>query len=627
MQIMPSFFQENPQDIAPVSSSSSVKEDSAFARLFSNALNKQDQEEAFSDAEWDQSATLSAYMLSSPYNPTPEILSPFAPQPVRFTSKEMNALADAMGKDKVSPFFLKAVRDSGKRVNGPSVEDLLKDIQKAAFGEEPSFSKEETLMLENLAMKMGMDPKAFAETDLQSMLASFRKGLDSMQGTITLDKEEALLLAKALRLTDNTAKGIEKTFEGADAIALNKQSFAQLFGAGIQEADTRLNDTEKALTSLQKNLSSILADATKREEMERMGSMRESRLVNQRKVLIEDSATKAAPGREEEAQEGQNAKSMRNSADNPSAKPVDSAIHGKQENAPVLEKADKKAEPLQKTKEALNAALQKAENTGNNEVDKAEGPRAPIIPPVASRQSQENGDNAGKESAEDKKRNAEKQENFAAQLNRKEEKNTSTDSAEKKVFTPSAGESPVAPLGMVQGPATQNAAFTAQQAVGRAGTSPEAQISEAMLTAAKNGTQKLELQLNPENLGVVTVTLISRNGEISALIQPEKAETAALVNRQLEAIRAQLENQGVRLEKIDVQTSLADSHSQNSESWSNAEQHNSAREWAQRTHENEHNRRLLQAATADTSILAQDMQDTGIEGKRENYAERLHLVA
>lgn len=79
------------------------------------------------------------------------------------------------------------------------------------------------------------------------------------------------------------------------------------------------------------------------------------------------------------------------------------------------------------------------------------------------------------------------------------------------------------------------------------------QVERGLLSALKDGGTRLDLQLHPQELGAITLTLTARNGEVSARIRSEKSETAEMVTRQLDTIRANLEQQGIKVDKIEVQ--------------------------------------------------------------------------
>ena len=103
-----------------------------------------------------------------------------------------------------------------------------------------------------------------------------------------------------------------------------------------------------------------------------------------------------------------------------------------------------------------------------------------------------------------------------------------------------------------------------------------AQVERGLLSALKDGGTRLDLQLHPQELGAITLTLTARNGEVSARIRSEKSETAEMVTRQLDTIRANLEQQGIKVDKIEVQ--LQSQQGDDGRQWQNLDQHNSRQE-------------------------------------------------
>ncbi|MDR1776624.1 MAG: flagellar hook-length control protein FliK [Desulfovibrio sp.] len=104
------------------------------------------------------------------------------------------------------------------------------------------------------------------------------------------------------------------------------------------------------------------------------------------------------------------------------------------------------------------------------------------------------------------------------------------------------------------------AARTAQPESGETSLPGQAarQVQEnirAALREVRDGheTTRLDVQLHPQELGAISIALISRNGEVTARIRADRDETAEMLARQTEQVRAGLEAQGVRVEKIEVQ--------------------------------------------------------------------------
>lgn len=81
------------------------------------------------------------------------------------------------------------------------------------------------------------------------------------------------------------------------------------------------------------------------------------------------------------------------------------------------------------------------------------------------------------------------------------------------------------------------------------------QLEEALSGTVEDGVTRMNIQLNPEDLGGISLVLHNRNGEVTALIRPEKAETAEMIERQVEALRISLEQQGVKVDRLEVQRS------------------------------------------------------------------------
>ncbi len=86
------------------------------------------------------------------------------------------------------------------------------------------------------------------------------------------------------------------------------------------------------------------------------------------------------------------------------------------------------------------------------------------------------------------------------------------------------------------------------------------QVQDAVANAMKNNLTKIEVELNPVELGALTVVLSSKNGEMSAQIQSERLETMHTINQQVDAIKRELEGQGIKLESIEVDLKSSDSH-------------------------------------------------------------------
>ncbi|BCS89394.1 flagellar hook-length control protein FliK [Pseudodesulfovibrio sediminis] len=146
------------------------------------------------------------------------------------------------------------------------------------------------------------------------------------------------------------------------------------------------------------------------------------------------------------------------------------------------------------------------------------------------------------------------------------------------------------------------------------------QVDNAVLQTLKNGTKQLTLQLTPENLGKLSVILSVQGKEVGATIRAESHEAAKVIADNLDIIKNSLENQGLKVEKLEVQTGL--SNNQNSNDWFGQNEHNLAREReamvAMRNH-------MRQMRANSGGVLAQDVQS--IREQAITADNGLHVIA
>ncbi|MCA1945414.1 MAG: flagellar hook-length control protein FliK [Desulfovibrio sp.] len=130
-------------------------------------------------------------------------------------------------------------------------------------------------------------------------------------------------------------------------------------------------------------------------------------------------------------------------------------------------------------------------------------------------------------------------------------------------------------------------------------------VEQGMLRSLTEGAKQLTLRLDPPDLGKVTVILqVSSNKEVTATLRPETREAAAALSQQLTQLRQSLEQQGLKVEKLDVQTSLTQDQQSH---WQGAGQHNFAQEQGARLAE-QRAWGFLRRAAAQDAALAQEMQ-------------------
>ncbi|NDV25757.1 flagellar hook-length control protein FliK [Desulfovibrio sp. JC010] len=144
------------------------------------------------------------------------------------------------------------------------------------------------------------------------------------------------------------------------------------------------------------------------------------------------------------------------------------------------------------------------------------------------------------------------------------------------------------------------------------------QIQEGVFKNLGQGTKQLTLQLNPHDLGTVNVMLQVKNKDVQATIRAENPDTAKVIAEQLEVVKQALEEQGLKVEKLEVQTGIADG--QTDSSWKNAEDHNTAQYQEMMAEMRKRWQTLRQEGTS----LAQEMQS--VDHKAQISQSGLYIV-
>lgn len=145
------------------------------------------------------------------------------------------------------------------------------------------------------------------------------------------------------------------------------------------------------------------------------------------------------------------------------------------------------------------------------------------------------------------------------------------------------------------------------------------QVEQGILNNAANGSQRLTLQLNPAELGQVTVILSVHQGEVKAIIRADQQDSADVLRAQLTDLRASLEAEGLKVKELDVQTNLPENSLAGR--WDGHQEHNLMRD------ANERNRMLRLTRVRREVAAAGTDQDAS--GATQNYGENagLHIVA
>lgn len=78
------------------------------------------------------------------------------------------------------------------------------------------------------------------------------------------------------------------------------------------------------------------------------------------------------------------------------------------------------------------------------------------------------------------------------------------------------------------------------------------QVSDAVKKAAENGRTEMRIRLNPEELGGISIRIISQNGQLSIQITADNQKTGQLLASSMHELAESLQNQGITMDKAEV---------------------------------------------------------------------------
>lgn len=128
----------------------------------------------------------------------------------------------------------------------------------------------------------------------------------------------------------------------------------------------------------------------------------------------------------------------------------------------------------------------------------------------------------------------------------------------------------------------QSASRSATQTASQSGTGRTAQaeilaqVESGILKNLGQGLRQLTLELTPDDLGKLNIVLQVKGNEVNAVIRADNAEAARVISENLAQLRQSLEQQGLKVSKLDVQTGTANDSF--ASQWQGSSQHNHTQE-------------------------------------------------
>ncbi|AGC49985.1 flagellar hook-length control protein FliK [Lawsonia intracellularis] len=566
-QLFTKFFKNTPAEITPNLFYDSVDKNTSF---FST------------EAPYDNSAELRVD-VSTLYPSSSSI------DDIRFTDSELQKVIDSLAAQGAATETVQNLLGSP---NGTAIGDV---IQAVAYEAPVRLSESDMINIRSLANKLDSSGQLG-----ERVLSDFRQGrsvqawdrlskaLSSYDPNVKLSisHKEIVSLGKALGANSATLDALSKSFKGSKELSLTPDQLRNLLVPLQQQMTNKIDAQSKLASQLEGALMPVIKEAKKRMDEEISAGTIESRRSEQSKILIQDTVTK-------------------NGIANIQQQDVASETLNKIQGA----------EQTQDTVTKNGIANTQQQDVASETLNKIQGARqntdsakfaGQFQPQTGDKENLFQGKNSG--------------DGLFEKNNGQDSKGLLSDNKGKGVTTTSSNpwESLAQRLGVnqsvgtvipLQQPIQQNAQLTA---IDRLAARMFSQIEQGAFSALRNGTSKLELTLNPLELGTVNVLLTTKNGEVSALLRPERAETTAALLQQMDSLRAELEQQGLKVAKVEVQTQLKDEQNMH---WQGMDQHNSSQEQSERVRDLERLRMLGRVGQEDNGVeisLAHNMHNNSM---------------
>lgn len=456
---------------------------------------------------------------------------------------------------------------------------------------------------------------------------------------IEISRDEALSLGRGLGLNRNSLQTLAKSFGNHQALIATSEQFANLMApAAAQFAEVAVQ-RQKLDAALEQTLKPIISKARNRMEKEKAAAALRNREVEQSKVLINRTVEKQSREiLDQTLQSGQE-------SGNPGDAQMQDA-HGQGEA--ISRKLDQSQSAALGDAGKSQQNRRPAKSTGREtaQATARTAPETASRPAANAENAMNNRSNSGGESADFMQSSPTGQSATghaagAGNAGARNDARPGGDQGKSKEWSEL--------LHKVEASAAQPATrhgdsiiFSVLQGASERASTPEAllgadaqplsrhvaqQVEQGLLTALKGGGTRLDLQLHPQELGAITITLTARNGEVSARIRSEKTETAEMVTRQLDVIRINLEQQGVKVDKIEVQ--LENKQQDEGSPWQNLDQHNSRQEEEARREELSRLKNLSTMRNASRNLEIERLeQPVHSLTQTARYSTRaLHVVA
>ncbi len=444
------------------------------------------------DLAYEENSSLSGNFLS-PYS----MQGGESSSAIRFNKKEVDSLVESLGKSGYkNADVLSAIRNSAG-VDGATGEQIMQNALSALVSDGTQMTKLEDQNLLSLSQKLATENMNGEAVFNSLKMYQPNQALETVsqllqeKGSVSFTKSEISALASLLDLSSEEKGKLTGFFDKANttSLAFDKESFDTATSSAKQEIYAKQEEFAELSNELSEQLSALETTARKRMTFEESTKQHEDKRTEHTRLQMENTVLKNVIGSFKESEAKQEA--LATQMELMKSTKVDGEAKSNARTEGTLPNGSSLVESSLKS--ALSMASATADGTGRD----------------GANQSNTNRDTS-----------------FQNMLN--------TNANITNLANQSNSVKNSQPLGFTQ------SVFTSQ-------------VTDALSTAVKGNMTKLEVKLNPVELGALNVVLTSKNGELTATIKSEKEDTMQLINQQMDVIKRELESQGITISSIEVE--------------------------------------------------------------------------
>ncbi|WP_461208785.1 flagellar hook-length control protein FliK [Desulfocurvus sp. DL9XJH121] len=498
---------------------------------------------------------------------------------LKMSREDFVAVKDALKKAGLTNDEIEALNEKiGSEAGlswGAFVSALTGKLESLSSSGAVSLSETEIRDLQSLFQKMGFTPQEGGKLIGQlengkssSVWEAVSRKLQSLPADAAIDvnASELQALASATRLSDEGSARLAALLGGQDKVSLTSGQMAAVMTTLKTEVATDLEHAVASGRELLDVVDEALGKAVDRKFVADLASDRPDNDVRNQKILAQENRRQRAQERAEssgKAADGQGHAARVLEADPNNGSAQTTAVRAALAGDAAKAKGDAKA--------AKADAKASAKDSGTSPEDakaaKAEEQAKLLRQGHAEGESGKDGgsakDKSGSESDSSKSETAKA---WDALLGKVRVDNTSQVRADAAAQQTAPAESSTDSL---------------DETVARLGKNVSSrlmnQVESGILRTMGQGRKQLTLNLEPADLGKLNVVLQVKDKEVSAVLKAETQDAGRVLSEQLSQLKAHLEQQGLKVAKLEVQTQLQ-GQTQGDASWQGAEQHNMTQE-------------------------------------------------